>query len=109
RFRIIHMTAVRRALYERHRWLATELVDVFERAKTVGLARLVNDAVFACRLPWLRHDLEELPRLFGGDWYPYGLEANRDVLATLARYAAEQGLTPAPIDVAELFAPETRA
>ena len=108
-FPIIHMIALRRALYERDPWLATTLVQIFERAKAVGLARLVNDAVFACRLPWLRHDLEELPRLFGGDWYPYGFESNRDVLATLARYAAEQGLTPAPIDVAGLFAPETRS
>ncbi len=107
-FPIIHGVVLRRALYEQHPWLAAALVQAFERAKQLGAARLANDGLYAIGLPWLRADLEELTRLYGGDWYPYGLEPNRTVLETMARYAAEQGLTPRRLAVDELFAPETR-
>jgi 4,5-dihydroxyphthalate decarboxylase len=105
---IIHTIVVRRALYERHPWIARTLLDAFTRAREVGLARLRNHGVFACGLPWLRDDLETLPRLFDGDPFRYGLAPNRAVLATLARYCAEQGLIPAPLAVDELFAREVR-
>src|SRR5262249_6246785 len=107
-FPIIHAMVVRQDLYERHRWLAGALVEAFERARQIGLERLVNNTVYAVGLPWLRQDLEELPRLFGGDWYRYGYEPNRAILETMARYAAEQGVTHERLNVAELFAPETR-
>jgi len=106
-FPILHTLVLRRELYERHRWIAGTLLRAFERAREVGSARLVNDGVYACGLPWLRHDLETLSALFGGDPYRYGFAANRAVLATMARYAAEQHLTPAPVDVATAFAAET--
>ena len=51
----------------------------------------------------VRHDLEELPKLFGGDWYACSLEANQGMLDTMARYAAEQGFTREPINPAEYF------
>jgi 4,5-dihydroxyphthalate decarboxylase len=107
-FPIIHGVVLRRDLYEAHPSLAITLVQAFERAKQLGAARLANDGLYAVGLPWLRPDLEELARLFGGDWYPYGLEVNRAVLETMARYAAEQGLTPRRLAVDDLFAPETR-
>jgi 4,5-dihydroxyphthalate decarboxylase len=106
-FPILHTLILRRELYERHRWIAGTLLQVFERARQLGSARLVNDGVYACALPWLRHDLETLPALFGGDWYRNGFRANREVLATAARYAAEQHLTPQPVDVSTAFAAET--
>jgi 4,5-dihydroxyphthalate decarboxylase len=107
-FPIIHGIVLRRELYEQHPWLAAALLEAFERAKQLGAARLANDGLYAVGLPWLRPDLEELARLFGGDAYPYGVERNRAVLETMARYAAEQGLTPRRLAVDDLFAPETR-
>jgi 4,5-dihydroxyphthalate decarboxylase len=106
-FPILHVVLLRRELYERDRWLARGLYDLFTQARQVGLARLAPDGVPSCGLPWLAADLEELPRLFGGDWYRYGLAANRDVLATMARYMAAQGLTPEAVEVDRLFAEET--
>ena len=106
-FPILHVVLLRRELYERDRWLARALYDLFTQARQVGLARLAPDGVPSCGLPWLAADLEELPRLFDGDWYRYGLAANRDVLTTMARYMASQGLTPEPVDVDRLFAEET--
>src|SRR5579884_2363573 len=104
-FPIIHGIALRRERYERHPWLAGALFQAFQRAREIGATRLANDGLYAVGLPWIRPDLEALARLFGGDWYPYGVEPNRRVLETMARYAAEQGLTPRPLTVDELFVP----
>ena len=99
---------VRQDLYERHRWLASALVEAFERARQIGLERLVNNTVYAVGLPWLRRTSRSCRALLGGDWYRYGYEPNRAILETMARYAAEQGVTHERLNVAELFAPETR-
>jgi 4,5-dihydroxyphthalate decarboxylase len=106
-FPILHTVAVRRELYEQHRWIAASLFELFQRARQEGLAQLAPHGVPSCGLPWLAYELEELPKIFGGDWYRYGFQANHAVLATMARYAAQQGLTPAAVDVASLFAEET--
>jgi len=43
----------------------------------------------------------------GDDWWPYGVEANRQVLDTFLRYHHEQGLSKRRLAPEELFAPET--
>lgn len=107
-FPILHMIVLRREIYEQHRWIAGNLFQIFQRAKQIGANQLLNEGNFACALPWFRHELEELPKIFKGDWHPYGFQANREILSTIVRYAAEQGLTREPLDIAELFVPETR-
>jgi 4,5-dihydroxyphthalate decarboxylase len=105
-FPILHMIVLKREIYEQNPWIAGNLFDVFQRAKQVGAGWLRNEGNFACALPWLRDDLEELPKIFHGDWHPYGLEANREILSTMVRYAAEQGITRELLDIADLFVPE---
>jgi len=46
-----------------------------------------------------------LKSLFGPDWWPYGVEPNRNLLETLIRYMGEQGLIDRPVKLEELFAP----
>jgi len=41
-------------------------------------------------LPWLIDDVEEIDRVFGGDAFPYGIEANRATLQALVTYMVEQ-------------------
>jgi 4,5-dihydroxyphthalate decarboxylase len=43
----------------------------------------------------------------GEDFWPYGLEKNRETLATFLRYSFEQGLSKEQLRPDELFAPET--
>jgi hypothetical protein len=43
--------------------------------------------------------------LAGSDFWPYGLRRNEAALASLLRYAFEQGLTDRPLAAAELFEP----
>jgi len=50
-------------------------------------------------------ELDEIATTFGGDPWPYGVEANRPTLEALVRYMAEQSLIKAPIPVEELFVP----
>jgi 4,5-dihydroxyphthalate decarboxylase len=100
---LLHNLLLRRELHERNADLAKALIAAFQQAREMGNTRLNNDGAFAVGLPWVRHDIEELPRIFGGDWYAPGFDANRDMLGTLARYAAEQGFTPTRINPAEYF------
>jgi 4,5-dihydroxyphthalate decarboxylase len=100
---LLHNLLLRRELHERHSGLAKSLISAFSEARKVGKTRLNNDGAYAVGLPWIRHDLEELPKLFGGDWYESSFEANRGMLDTMARYAAEQGFTPQRINPAEYF------
>ena len=56
-------------------------------------------------LPWLLGEIDELKKVFGNDWWPYGIEANRHVLESLIRYMGEQGLLKTAIRVEDLFVP----
>lgn len=104
---LLHNILLRRTLHERHPWLAQALIDAFARARKIGNMRLENDGAYAVGLPWIRHDLETLPELFKADWYACSFAANKAMLLTMARYAAEQGFTPSTIEPAEYFLVES--
>lgn len=106
-FPIMHVLVLRRELYERHRWLATELLKACNAAKTVGLAGIGETAALPYALPWLWAEVERTQASLGHNWWPYGLEANRPNLATFLRYSHEQGLADRLFRPEELFAPET--
>jgi 4,5-dihydroxyphthalate decarboxylase len=106
-FPIIHTVVIRRDLYEHNPWLAKALIQIFKQARQIGSVRLEKDGVATIGLPWIKHDIEQLRSIFGGDWYRYGFFENQKTLATMARYAFEQGLTPSAINMSNLFAPET--
>jgi 4,5-dihydroxyphthalate decarboxylase len=101
---IVHLIVLRADLYRRHPWLATELVDLFCRARELGLSALVNDGLFACGLPWIRRDLEELKTAFGGDPYMPGHQSNRATLGNFLGHAVKQGVTRERHSPEELFA-----
>ena len=100
---LLHNLLLRRELHDRNPRLSQSIIAAFKEAREAGKIRLNNDGAYAVGLPWVRHDLEDLPKMFGGDWYAPGFEANRGMLDTLARYAAEQGFTPSRIDPTRYF------
>jgi len=53
--------------------------------------------------PWLMRDIDEIHDVFGGDPWPYGVEANRPTLEALVTYLADQHLIAAPVKVDDLF------
>jgi 4,5-dihydroxyphthalate decarboxylase len=101
-FPIMHLVVIRRDLLERHPWLAQNLASAFEQAKAIAMARLADGRSIS--LAWLQADLERQRQLLGPDPWAYGVEANREVLATFLRYAEEQGITTHGLGVDELFA-----
>ena len=106
-FPIMHVVAIRRDVYEAHRWIAQSLVKAFGQAQRRTYDDLNETAASKAMLPWLPAHVEEATALMGEDWWPYGLARNRDTLATFLRYSHEQGLARRLLAPEDLFAPET--
>lgn len=106
-FPIMHLVAVRRDVYEANRWLPLTLLNAFEEAKARGMARMRATTGLAVGLPWLSASLAGVDSIFGGDAFPYGVEANRPVLDMMVTDAHAQGLAARLVDIDELFAVET--
>jgi 4,5-dihydroxyphthalate decarboxylase len=101
-FPIMHVTALRKELADEHPWLAINLYRAFERAKTIGMKRMVNPRIVP--LAWYQAAWEEQERVLGPDPWEYGLgEKNRKVLDTLIGYSHEQGLIKKRFTPDELF------
>ena len=103
----MHLTVIRRELYEQHPWVAASLVRAFARAQALGWRRLNELGSVGVMLPWLNRDLEELATLMGPAHWPYGFRQNHAVLEAMCRYSYEQGLSVRELTPEELFAPET--
>jgi 4,5-dihydroxyphthalate decarboxylase len=108
-FPIMHLVAIRRDVYERHRWVAMNLLKAFEEAKDRSLARVRDITASFVPLPWMPDNAGVAQALFGEDFWPYGIEANRTTLEAFAQYAFEQGVCPKKVAVEDLFAPEVRS
>ncbi len=104
-FPMMHTLVVREELLDRHPWIAESLYKAFEEAKRWCLEQMRFSGTSRYMLPWLQADLEEIDELFGGDPWPYGLEANRPALETLAGFLAQQGFLPEPPPVDDMFVP----
>ncbi|HKB09476.1 MAG TPA: hypothetical protein VKD69_02440 [Vicinamibacterales bacterium] len=105
-FPIMHVIAIRRDVYDRHRWIAQSLQKAFAAAQRDTYDDLAETAALKTMLPWLTAHVEETRREMGVDFWPYGLDRNRHTLATFLRYSHEQGLATRLLTPEELFAPE---
>jgi 4,5-dihydroxyphthalate decarboxylase len=101
---INHGMVVKRAVAEKHPWVVLNLLKAFDRANEIADRERLEHADYhietgllpaaaraALRTPVVRH----------------GIVANRKVLETAAQYSHEQGLTPRPIRLDEVFAKST--
>lgn len=104
-FPIMHLIAMRRELYDRHRWLATSFYNAFVESKRRARARMRYGGSLAYMLPWLLSEIEEIDELFGGDAWPYGVEPNRPTLEALVQYMVDQHFIAKPIPLEDLFVP----
>jgi 4,5-dihydroxyphthalate decarboxylase len=105
-FPIMHLVAIRRALYERHPWIANSLYAAFVESKRIARARLRYAGSLYAMLPWLQDEIEEIDAVFpGGDPFPYGVEPNRPTLEALVRYMVEQDFIAKPTALEQLFVP----
>lgn len=105
-FPIMHTVVIRRDVYEQNRWVAQSLYKAFCAAQAETYSDLYETAALKVMLPWLTAHVEDTCKELGEDFWPYGLEKNRDTLATFLRYSYEQGLSKQLLKPEQLFAPE---
>jgi 4,5-dihydroxyphthalate decarboxylase len=101
---IMHIVVIRRDVLDAHPWVAANLVEAFTEALDRSVARLRDLNASRFPIPWL-------PDYAAGfkDFFRYGVEPNRTTLETFLGYAHEQGITPAKLDVDELFPASVRS
>lgn len=107
-FPIMHLFAIRRAVFERYPWVAQNLLKAFEEAKQRSLARVADLTCSRIPLPWAATLAAEATETFGKDPFPSGLEANRKTLDAFCRFAHDQGVTAKRLTPDDLFPPEVR-
>lgn len=106
-FPIMHTVVVSQEVYRANPDVALALVELFQRAKEAGIARLTNLNAIAIVDPWVGADLDRVVGLFGGDPFIYGIPANRPTLNAMFEYHYDQGLTRSKLAVEDVFASET--
>ncbi len=96
-----HLMVLRREVWEQHRFIAKSLTEAFVAANEVFTAAQMS---FPYATPWLEAELEETAAVMGGDFHPYGFEANRKQIEMFAGEAFRLGLTRRLVTPEEYFA-----
>ena len=101
-FPIMHTTAIKQDIVDKHPWVPASLMEAFEKSKQLSYKRMENPRIVP--LAWFRSFVEEQEEIFGSDAWIYGLgEANRKNVETLMQYSHEQGLIGRKMALEELF------
>jgi 4,5-dihydroxyphthalate decarboxylase len=108
-FPIMHVIAMRRAVFERYPWAAMNMLKAFEQAKERSLERIGDLTASRIPVPWSASIVDDTSKSFGADPFPYGLEANRKTLDAFCRFANDQGVTAKRLTPDDLFPKEVRA
>ncbi len=104
-FPIMHTVVIRRDVHEKNAFLASGLYHAFEQSRRLALEKMKYRGTLRYMLPWMTAEIDEINAVFGGDPWPYGVEANRPTLTALVRYLEEQGVIAKAPRVDDLFAP----
>ncbi|MEU8701596.1 hypothetical protein AB0C61_28830 [Streptomyces sp. NPDC048680] len=97
----IHLVTLKRETVRAHPWLPAAVLDALDKSKRhwVERRRLLADTT-----PWLLDELLDTARRFdGGDWMPYGEDANAPMVRAFCEELHAQGVWPEPVDPSVLF------
>src|SRR4029077_15046413 len=100
---VMHIVTIKERVYREHPFVAKSLYAAFCRSRDLALDALYDTDALAVSLPWLIDHVEESRRVFGRDFWAYGIEPNRAAFEALCRYVQEQGLAPRRVTPEELF------
>ncbi|MGE5539947.1 MAG: PhnD/SsuA/transferrin family substrate-binding protein [Gemmatimonas sp.] len=106
-FPIMHLVGVRESKVQQYPWLPASIYKAFDKAKDLALDELRSINIPPVALPWVEEMANEAAALFGRDFWPYGVQANRVTIEAFLRYHHSQGLSPRPLTIADLFAAST--
>jgi len=104
-FPIMHLVVIRKDVHDAHPDVARALYRTLEASRQAALTHMKYLGALRYMLPWLTADIDEIDEVFGGDPWPYGLEANRPTLEALVKYLADQHIIASPLPIERLFAP----
>ena len=104
-FPIMHVIAIRSDLLERAPWAAKNLLMAFEEAKNNSVTRAHEITASRFPVPWIFNQARASAGYFDGDYWPYGIEANRKTLEAFLGFCFEQGACHRKLEVEELFVP----
>lgn len=105
-FPIMHVIAVRREVYEAHRWVARSLYEAFEKARRWAMNGMEDAVALRYMLPWLAPEVSRTKSIMGDDYWRYGVDDADPTLATFLAYSFQQGLASRLWQPRDLFAPE---
>ena len=108
-FPIMHVIALKGDVFRENPWIAQNLLKAFTEAKDRALFRVQE--MTATRVPyaWCYEGAKKARSLFGDDFFPYGVEANRTTLDAFLQYGFEQGVCQRKVAVEELFPEEVQS
>ena len=104
-FPIMHTVVMREEVHQANPWVAQSMYRAMVESKQKCISEMKFTGAMRYTLPWLYDDLDEIDDVFGGDPWPYGIEANRKNLETLQRYLIDQGLAKEARPLEDLFTP----
>jgi len=105
-FPMMHTVVISRRNLEAHPTVASAVYDAFLESKMVAAEHYRQSLRLYevhTMVPWMNSLVERNGTEFPSDWWPYGLEANRDAVDTYLRYHYEQGLSQRRWRVEEIF------
>lgn len=105
-FPIMHVVAIKREIYNEYPWVAMNLYTAFDEARRRSVRRALDVMASRFPVPWMADYASRWRDLFGAEYFPYGLEANRVTLSAFCEYAYEQGVCRREVTPDELFVPE---
>jgi 4,5-dihydroxyphthalate decarboxylase len=103
-FPIMHTVVIRDDVFRREPWVAQSLYAAFCAARDIAVDGLYDTDALHLALPFLIDHVEETWRVFGKDFWSYGLAPNRPTLAAIGQYVHEQHLSPRVVAPEEIFA-----
>lgn len=102
----MHTVVIRDRVLEEHPWVAVNVYEAFEEARSRSLERLADPR--STGFVWPNHYYEAEREVFGESPWQYGLTPdNRTALTTLQQYAREQEIVPHAYDLEDLFVEST--
>ena len=108
-FPIMHAVVIRKELLAQRPGLAMAIYRGFCDSKEVSARQYREGARkqhMGIMIPWFSQLFDENRRMFPDDWWPYGVEANRETIDTFLRYSFEQGLSKRRLTCEDIFVPE---
>ncbi len=102
-FPIMHSVVIRGEVLKQYPWAAMNLFKAFEEAKRRSLQRAIDFSASRFPIPWGSEYANRAVKIFGPDFWPYGIEPNRVTLEAFLLYAYEQGVCHRLLKPEELF------